>query len=328
MSESAVLHLNSFELLQIIKTVKNPFSRENFMAKVKPNFGEGSFVWYNLGNGIASYTYAYELLHDTVATLSSDVSGAVLVFNLGDDFTHEYKNGTKYVIKKNSFFIGFSSRAFEMHIRMLKNKSYKTVNIGIKEELLLRLIANYGDIYTKMVNDTLLNGYAILEGGEIDGMQMEILKLFPLHEMDEDLLNVLKLEGHIMHLVHDTIVRIMRTMHKMGDLNLDIAKINSLERARNIIYNEYDKALSIKQIAYRSAINECYLKKDFKAYYGMTVYEMLQTQRLEMAKKLLKDDASVREVSSKVGYKHAGHFSKLFTERFGISPSVYRKRFS
>ncbi|MBN1838668.1 MAG: helix-turn-helix domain-containing protein [Campylobacterales bacterium] len=324
----SVLHTNIYDLLEIVKSIKNPFSRENFMAKVKPAFGDGTFLWYNLGNGIASYTYAYELSQDTVATLYSDVAGAVLVFNLGDDFTHAYQNGTKYVIKKNSFFIGFSSHAFEMKICMAQGKSYKTVNVGIKEELLLRLIAHYGDMYAKMVNDTRLNGYAILEGGEIDGMQREILNLFPLHEMDEDVLNVLKLEGHIMHLVHDTIVRIMRMMHKMSDLNLDIAKINSLERARNIIYNEYDKELSIKQIAYRSAINECYLKKDFKAYYGMTVYEMLQTQRLEMAKKLLKNDTSVKEVSSKVGYKHTGHFSKLFTKRFGISPSMYRKNFS
>ncbi|NCB82314.1 MAG: AraC family transcriptional regulator [Bacilli bacterium] len=323
-----VLHLNSFELLEIVKNIKNPFSRENFMAKVKPSFGKGTFVWYNLGNGIASYTYAYELLHDTVATLYSDVAGAVLVFNLGDEFTHAYKNGTKYVIKKNSFFIGFSSHAFEMKICMSKGKQYKTVNIGIKEELLLQLIRQYGDVYAKMVNDTLLNGYAILEGGEIDRTWMHLLKMLPLHEMDENLLHVMKLEGHIMHLVHDTIVCVMRMMDKMSDLNLDIAKINSLERARNIIHNEYDKELSIKQIAYRSAINECYLKKDFKAYYGMTLYEMLQTQRLEMAKQLLEKAMSVKEVSSKVGYKHSGHFSKLFTQRFGVSPSMYRKQFS
>ncbi len=322
-----VLHLNSFELLEIVKNIKNPFSRENFMAKVKPSFGKGTFVWYNLGNGIASYTYAYELSHDTVATLYSDVAGAVLVFNLGDEFTHAYKNGTKYVIKKNSFFIGFSSHAFEMKICMSKGKQYKTVNIGIKEELLLQLIRQYGDVYAKMVNDTLLNGYAILEGGEIDRTWMHLLKMFPLHEMDENLLHVMKLEGHIMHLVHDTIVCVMRMMDKMSDLNLDIVKINSLERARNIIHNEYDKELSIKQIAYRSAINECYLKKDFKAYYGMTLYEMLQTQRLEMAKQLLEKAMSVKEVSSKVGYKHSGHFSKLFTQRFGVSPSMYRKQF-
>lgn len=30
-----VLHLNIYELLEIVKSIKNPFSRENFMAKAK-----------------------------------------------------------------------------------------------------------------------------------------------------------------------------------------------------------------------------------------------------------------------------------------------------
>ena len=73
-------------------------------------------------------------------------------------------------------------------------------------------------------------------------------------------------------------------------------------------------------------INICYLKKDFKEYYGMTILEMLQKRRLEVAKQLLKENFSVKEVSIKIGYKHSGHFSKLFFDSFGISPSIYRKQ--
>lgn len=326
MDENSVLHVNSFDLLQIAQTMVYPFSRENFMAKIKPELGAGSFVWYNLGNGIAAYLYAYTLYQDTITSLYSDIPGAVLVFNLGDEFTHAFKNGVKYAIKKNSFFIGFSSDAFHVEMQTLKGKEYRTVTIGIKEALLGHLISNYREVHQRMESEANQNGYAILEGGEIDRRQFEILEAFQTHEMDTNLLNVLHLEAHIMYLAHYTIERLMSTMHKIADFSLDIKTIHSLEKAKNIIINEYDKELSIKQIAYRSAINECYLKKDFKAYYGMTVYAMLQKQRLNVAKSLLQSNHSVKEVAFKVGYKHTGNFSKLFTEHFGVTPSIYRKR--
>ncbi|WP_198526405.1 helix-turn-helix domain-containing protein [Halarcobacter anaerophilus] len=39
-----------------------------------------------------------------------------------------------------------------------------------------------------------------------------------------------------------------------------------------------------------------------------------------------KKDFSVKEAALKVGYKHTGHFSKIFSNRFGITPSYYKKQ--
>ena len=89
---------------------------------------------------------------------------------------------------------------------------------------------------------------------------------------------------------------------------------------------EYSSNLSIKSIAYKSAINECYLKKDFKEFYNMTILEMIQKRRLEVASELLKDDFNVNEVALKVGYKHTGYFSKLFINYFKVSPMEYKKQ--
>lgn len=88
---------------------------------------------------------------------------------------------------------------------------------------------------------------------------------------------------------------------------------------------DYNSKLSIKNIAYKSAINECYLKKDFKQYYGMTILQMIQKRRLDVAKKLLKENFSVKEVALKVGYNNTSYFSKLFFNHFSITPNNYRK---
>lgn len=128
-----------------------------------------------------------------------------------------------------------------------------------------------------------------------------------------------------MNLLHYTIEKIAKNLNALS-INYDKNRVSNLERAKEIIMSEYSSNLSIKDIAYKSAINECYLKKDFKKYYGMTILEMLQKRRLEVAKELLKDDFSINEVATKVGYKHTGHFSKLFFNYFNISPNTYKKQ--
>ncbi len=59
----------------------------------------------------------------------------------------------------------------------------------------------------------------------------------------------------------------------------------------------------------------------------MTILEMLQKRRLEVAKELLKDEFNVNEVARKVGYKNSGYFSKLFINHFKISPIQFKKQF-
>lgn len=78
---------------------------------------------------------------------------------------------------------------------------------------------------------------------------------------------------------------------------------------------------SIKELAYKSAINEFKLKKGFKTLFGTTIYGMLHTHRLEQAKTLLQhNDMSVQEAAKLVGYKSFSHFSKIFKERYGFLP--------
>lgn len=125
-----------------------------------------------------------------------------------------------------------------------------------------------------------------------------------------------------MTLIHYTIEKVSKSLNQ----NLEKNKILYLEKARNIILNEYNQNLSIKDLAYKCAVNECYLKKDFKDYFGMTIFQMLQDRRPEVAKELLKEGFSIKEVAFKVGYKHSGNFSKLFFEKYKLSPSAYQKQ--
>jgi len=321
---SKLSRIDYYELMDIVTKTERPFGRKSIFGTAKSDLGKGRFTWHDLGNGIAVSDSRYRLCRDAVVSLCSNVPGAVLIFNLGDSFTHTFKDQRAYSIRKNSFFIGLSSEDFRVEMTIPCGTNYHSFTIGIKEAFFLTLAHNFHDAYRK-IDEARQKGYAILEGGEIDPVQAELLQCLETPYDDESLLSNLFFESKTTALLHYSIESIVNSLSKQTALDLNPDKINALERAKQLILNHYSQPLSIKEIAHRSATNECYLKKDFKAYYGMTIYEMIRKKRLENAKALLRSTHSVKEAALSVGYKHTGHFSKLFSHYFGVTPSAYKK---
>lgn len=92
-------------------------------------------------------------------------------------------------------------------------------------------------------------------------------------------------------------------------------------KAREVLLTHLDAPITIKELARTVAMNECYLKKGFKAMFGTTVYDYFQKERMERAKYLLYDKGfSVSEVALKMGYSCISHFSTAFKKHTGLKP--------
>ena len=57
--------------------------------------------------------------------------------------------------------------------------------------------------------------------------------------------------------------------------------------ARNIIELQLDRPITIRELSRKVAMNECYLKKGFKALTGRTINDYQQELRIAKAKELL-----------------------------------------
>lgn len=96
---------------------------------------------------------------------------------------------------------------------------------------------------------------------------------------------------------------------------------DKIVKARNILLAQLDSPITIKELARKVAMNECYLKKGFKAMFGTTVYDYFQKERMERARFLLYDKGfSVSEVATKMGYSCISHFSTAFKKHTGLKP--------
>ncbi|OCL92182.1 helix-turn-helix domain-containing protein [Aliarcobacter thereius] len=320
---SIIPEINFHNFLDLEKEIINPFGRLIHIRNINKNLGEGAYFWYDMGNGIGILIKKFKLYKDiTLIEQSGGISGATFIFNLAEDLNYSFLEND-FTLKKNNFFVELISDTFNAKNNLKKNKNYHSIMIAIKEELFLELAYPIKDIKNNM-DSAYKNMRYHIYNGLIDLEQFELLNNLIDNYINQDSLKNLYLESKNMNLLHYTIKKIASNENK--DFTICQNRLNSLNRAKEIIMKDYNQNLSIKDIAYKSAINECYLKKDFKEYFGITIAEMIQKRRLEVAKKILKNGLSVKEVSLRVGYKHSGNFSKLFYNSFKISPNDYKKQ--
>lgn len=91
--------------------------------------------------------------------------------------------------------------------------------------------------------------------------------------------------------------------------------------ARLAIEQNIDQPQTIKELARKVAMNECYLKKGFKALVGKTIHEYQQGLRIAKAKELLQQqNVSVTEVANTLGFSSISHFSTAFKKATGMKP--------
>jgi len=98
-------------------------------------------------------------------------------------------------------------------------------------------------------------------------------------------------------------------------------------RARDLLIEERERPLSIKDLANEVHISPFHLIRQFEAVFGVTPHQFRQASRLDLARHLLATGQhSVTEVCMEAGFSSLGSFSALFTARVGETPSAYRRR--
>lgn len=98
--------------------------------------------------------------------------------------------------------------------------------------------------------------------------------------------------------------------------------------AQRWLRSHFSVASPVEEMIRRSNLSERTFKRRFSAATGMAPIEYVQRLRVEDAKRRLeRTDASVDEISWRVGYEDAAFFRRLFKRTTGLAPSAYRKRF-
>lgn len=125
----------------------------------------------------------------------------------------------------------------------------------------------------------------------------------------------------------DSYVRIMTICAQYLTLSNAItqAKPTVAMQAKNYIRQNIDKKITIADICEELKCSKSTLLTSFKRHYGITVNNYITEVKLGVAVRLLAEgDMTISEVAAETGFSDQSYFSKVFSAKYGISPSEYR----
>lgn len=100
-----------------------------------------------------------------------------------------------------------------------------------------------------------------------------------------------------------------------------------LSRALEVIHTSLDQALSLEMIANELGLDMHYFSRLFRDSMGITPYQYVLRQRVEKAKKLLRNrELSITEIAQECGFTNASQLAYHFRKFVGISPKTYQQQ--
>lgn len=121
-----------------------------------------------------------------------------------------------------------------------------------------------------------------------------------------------------------------RYVIKRAETALEIAENSqsAVSRVKKYIDDHLEEDLNRNQLAGLVYMSTDYLSKLFLQEIGCKLSEYIISARMKAASKLLEEtDLTVGEVADKVGYSNLAYFTKVFREKNGCTPAVYRASF-
>ncbi|UYQ95681.1 chromate resistance protein [Chitinophaga horti] len=101
-----------------------------------------------------------------------------------------------------------------------------------------------------------------------------------------------------------------------------------VQELKNIIQDHIDTSLTLKELSQDLDINPSYLSREFSKHFdNLSFGEYLRKQRIEKAVELMRNPAhSLTEIAYLTGFSDQSHFSRIFRQHMGESPSDYRRK--
>ena len=104
-------------------------------------------------------------------------------------------------------------------------------------------------------------------------------------------------------------------------------QINRLKNVLTYIRDNYDKWVTLEELADVAGMSPRYFCRAFSQITGKTPIAYLNYYRIELAgERLLMTDENITDIGFSCGFNDASYFSKMFLREKGITPSQYRKQ--
>lgn len=135
----------------------------------------------------------------------------------------------------------------------------------------------------------------------------------------------------LMSILHD--LSISRNMQLLSDStfnNMGQFTYNSrrIEKAMEYMNQNFDKPITLKEVAKLNNMTETAFSRFFKGRTGMSFVDILTEKRLgHVSRMLIENTYSVAEIAYKCGFNNMSNFNRIFKRKKGCTPKEFRENY-
>lgn len=122
----------------------------------------------------------------------------------------------------------------------------------------------------------------------------------------------------------DFISHIVANCNVESAYNLPFAS-HRVQSARDYIHDNFERDISLEQLAQVANISRFHLLRLFRQQYGFSPHMYHLQVRVNRAKLLLHQNVSLAEIAQRTGFFDQSHFGAWFKRLVGVSPGQYTK---
>ena len=291
--------------------------------------GVGEVLAVQFASGLGIMNSAYKLNEDLVLKMNKNrINPLKFVFNLGDTFYHNFgKEGDFESIPKYSGAIIGSSIDKTHSFKIPKDKNIHIFSLELNRNLFEHKLAsfkfNLGDELSKLLRDVKAENpffYTYPFGSEEFEMIHKIL-----HNTKKGFIGSLYKEGVTYTILSNTLETYLGNTLDNDIDTLSEKDTDQVVTISKFIEDNLSDLPTIEEIANKNFISESKLQKLFNVYYSCSVHDFTRNKRLDRARILLEDaNYTIAEIADELGIRSNSYFSKIFKERYGVTPSKYK----
>ncbi|MCK0124167.1 AraC family transcriptional regulator [Gelidibacter sp. F2691] len=118
------------------------------------------------------------------------------------------------------------------------------------------------------------------------------------------------------------------TDESLKQIDLRSDEIDRIHECIQYVRENFAQQIDIDLLCLKSALSPQKLQKGFRELYGNTVNAFIKDFRLEKAEELMRTtEMNVSQIVYSIGLTSRSYFSKIFREKYALSPNDYLKKF-
>lgn len=113
---------------------------------------------------------------------------------------------------------------------------------------------------------------------------------------------------------------------RLGNNDANPADLDRLYRIITYMYQNYDKKITLQDVAEMEHLSMYYASHMIKKLSGLSFQNLLNYIRVENSEKLLNDKYTLTQISEDCGFSSLAYYNKCFKIWHGITPAQYRRQ--